>query len=113
MTSVLLLNVAMPRHDIAGELVTIRLQGLRGRRPRGALITRIDDTHANAKAEWLRMGSPEYPHPRQVDALETASELAPERIAIAAEPGATREVTFTLPMPANAMALVRIEWETA
>jgi xylan 1,4-beta-xylosidase len=110
-TNVLLINVAMPRHAIAGELVTVRLQGMQGRRPRSALITRIDDTHANPQAQWLRMGSPEYPHPRQVDALETASELAPERIAIAAEPGAIREVTFTLPMPANAMALVRIEWE--
>ena len=112
-TSVLLINVAMPRHPIASELVTIRLLGLSGRRPRAAHITRIDDTHANAKAEWLRLGSPEYPHPHQVDALETASELVPERIAIAAEPGVTREVTFTLPMPANAMALVRIEWEAA
>lgn len=112
-TNVLLINVAMPRHPIGNELVTVRLRGMQGRRPRSATITRIDDAHANPKAEWLRQGSPEYPHPRQVDALEAASGLVPERIAIAAEPGATREVNFTLPMPADAMALVRIEWEPA
>ena len=84
-----------------------------GRRPHAALISRIDDTHANPQAEWLRMGSPEYPHPHQVDALEVASAVTPERIAIAAEDGPTREIQFTLPLPANATALVRIEWEAA
>ena len=112
-TSVLLLNVALPRHAIADALVTVRLTGLAGRRPRAAQLSRIDETHANPKAEWLRLGSPEYPEPRQVEALEAASALVPERFAIAAEDGPLREVTFTLPLPANAMALVRIEWETA
>jgi xylan 1,4-beta-xylosidase len=109
-TSVLLLNVAMPRHPVATEVVTVRLQGLAGRRPRAALLSRIDDTHANPRADWLRMGSPEYPHPHQVAALELASALAPEPIQVdAADDGAT----FTLALPADAMALVRIEWETA
>jgi xylan 1,4-beta-xylosidase len=112
-TNVLLLNVAMPRHPVATEVVTVRLQGMNGRRPRAALISRIDDMHANPQAEWLRMGSPEYPHPHQVDALEVAATVTPERIAIAAEDGPTREIQFTLPLPANAMALVRIEWEAA
>jgi xylan 1,4-beta-xylosidase len=106
--TVLLINVAMPRHPIATEIVTLRLQGLAGRRPRAALLSRIDDTHANPQAEWLRLGSPEYPHPHQVDALELASTVVPERIEIVGDDGA---VSFTLPLPANAMALVRIEWE--
>jgi xylan 1,4-beta-xylosidase len=109
-TSVLLINVAMPRHPIATEIVTVQLQGLAGRRPRAALLSRIDDTHANPQAEWLRLGSPEYPHPRQVDALELASTVTPERIDIASSEGGA---SFTLPLPANAMALVRIEWEAA
>lgn len=109
-TTVLLLNVAMPRHAIATEVVSVQLQGLEGRRPRAALLSRIDDTHANPQAEWLRMGSPEYPHPRQVDALENAATVTPERIEVAADGGGAR---FTLPIPANAMALVRIEWEAA
>jgi beta-xylosidase len=109
-TTVLLLNVAMPRHAIATEVVTVQLQGLKGRRPRAALLSRIDDTHANPQAEWLRMGSPEYPHPRQVDALENAATVTPERIEVTADGAGAR---FTLPIPANAMALVRIEWEAA
>jgi hypothetical protein len=56
------------------------------------------------------MGSPEYPHPHQVDALELASAVVPERIEVAGDGGQAR---FALPLPANAMALVRIEWEAA
>ncbi len=109
-TSVLLINVAMPRHPIAAEVVEVRLAGLKGRRPRAALLSRIDDTHANPQAEWLRLGSPEYPHARQVDALELASSVTPERIAVQADGDGMR---FTLPLPVNAMALVRIEWEAS
>jgi beta-xylosidase len=72
--------------------------------------SRIDDTHANPQAEWLRLGSPEYPQPHQVDALERASRVVPEPLEI------TRDgdhAGFSLPLPANAMALVRIEWEAA
>ena len=109
-TTVLLINVAMPRHAIATEIVTMQLQGLDGRRPRAALLSRIDDTHANPRAEWLRLGSPEYPHPHQVGALEVASLVTPERIEVKADDSGA---SFTLPLPANAMALVRIEWEAA
>jgi xylan 1,4-beta-xylosidase len=109
-TTVLLLNVAMPRHPIATELATVQLQGLDGRRPRAALLSRIDDTHANPQAEWVRLGSPEYPHPQHVDALEVASSVTPERLEIAGDGG---QASFTLALPANAMALVRIEWEGA
>ena len=109
-TTVLLLNVAMPRHPIATEQVGVTLQGLDGRRPKAALLSRIDDTHANPQAEWLRMGSPEYPHPHQVDALELASAVVPEPIEIT---GDGRRASFALALPANAMALVRIEWEAS
>jgi len=109
-STVLLINVAMPRHPVATEVVTVRLNGLKGRKPGAALLSRIDDDHANPKAEWLNMGSPEYPHPHQVDALNLASTVATERIAIQA---GDDHVSFTLPLPVNAMALVRIEWEAA
>jgi xylan 1,4-beta-xylosidase len=109
-TSVLLLNVAMPRHAIATQIVAVQLAGLQGRKPRAVLLSRIDDTHGNPQAEWLRLGSPEYPHPRQVEALELASTVVPERIEITSDGD---HAGFTLPLPANAMALVRIEWEAA
>ena len=109
-TSVLLVNVAMPRHAIATELASVQLAGTRGRRPRAAFVSRIDDAHANAQAEWLRMGSPEYPHPRQVDALAAASVVVQESLAVA---GDGQRASFTIALPPNAMALVRIEWEAA
>jgi xylan 1,4-beta-xylosidase len=109
-TSVLLTNVAMPRHAVATELVAVRLSGTQGRRPRAALLSRIDDTHANAQAEWLRMGSPEYPHPRQVDTLDAASVVTSESTPIE---GDGQHASFTIALPPNAMALVHIEWEAA
>jgi xylan 1,4-beta-xylosidase len=108
-SSVLLVNVAMPRHDIATELVAFQLAGTNGRRPRAAMLSRIDDEHANAQAAWERMGRPEYPHPHQVDALHAASTVEPEALPIV---GDGERATFTLALPPNAMALVRIEWET-
>eukprot|EP00927_Polykrikos_kofoidii_P015794 TRINITY_DN1706_c0_g1_i1.p1 TRINITY_DN1706_c0_g1~~TRINITY_DN1706_c0_g1_i1.p1 ORF type:complete len:504 (+),score=39.34 TRINITY_DN1706_c0_g1_i1:67-1578(+) len=47
-----------------------------------AVTTRIDTTHANPKAHWLSMGSPPYPSKDQIRALEEASELEMESIAI-------------------------------
>jgi len=107
-TAVLLVNVAPPRHPIATELVTLRLAGTRGRRPRAAQVWRVDDAHANPRAAWERMGRPEYPHPHQVAALEAASAPLPEPLAVT---GDATHARFTLALPANAMALVRIEWE--
>jgi xylan 1,4-beta-xylosidase len=109
-TSVLLLNVAMPRHPIATERVTVRLAGLAGRRPRAALVSRIDAEHANPKAAWEAMGQPEYPHPHQVAALEAASVVEPEQLPV---DGDGSHATFTLALPPDATALVRIEWEAA
>jgi xylan 1,4-beta-xylosidase len=109
-TTVLLVNVAMPRHPVAEELVTVRLEGLAGRRARTALVSRIDDEHANAKAAWERMGRPEYPHPVQVEVLHAASALVPETLPVV---GDGTQASFSLALPANAMALVRVEWEAS
>ena len=109
-TSVLLVNVAMPRHPVADALVHVGLAGLGGRRARTALVSRIDDRHANAKAAWVLMGEPEYPHPHQVAALEAASALVPETLAVVGD-GAS--AGFTLALAPNAMALVRLVWEAA
>jgi hypothetical protein len=40
-----------------------------------ALATRIDDTHTNPKAAFMRMGQPQYPTAAQLATLEKASEL--------------------------------------
>jgi xylan 1,4-beta-xylosidase len=109
-TAVLLTNVALPRHAIAAERVAVRLDGLAGRRPRAASVARIDATHANAKAAWLAMGSPEYLQPREVEALHAASALVDEPLEVVVEGG---QLLLSLDLPANATALVRIDWETA
>lgn len=109
-TAVLLINVAMPRHDIATEVVEVQLTGGLGRKPRVALLSRVDDSHANARAAWDAMGSPEYPLPYQVDALHAASVVVPEALPIFSDQTGTR---FSLALPPNAMALVRVEWEIA
>jgi xylan 1,4-beta-xylosidase len=109
-TTVLLTNVALPRHPVADTRVAVRLAGLGGRRPRAASVVRIDATHANAKAAWLAMGAPEYPHPYQVEALHAASALVEEPLAVAA---AGARLALAVDVPANAMALVRIDWDGA
>jgi len=106
-SAVLVSNVAMPRHEIRAERVAVRLSGLAGRRPRAATVTRIDESHANPRAAWHAMGSPDYPLPRQVDALQAASALAGEPIGVAGD-GATADVVLAL--PPNAIALVEIDW---
>ena len=69
-------NYAMPRHEIATESVRIRLAG--APRPVSALLSRIDDDHANPRRAWQDMGEPDYPSPRQVEALHAASALRPQ-----------------------------------
>jgi xylan 1,4-beta-xylosidase len=113
-TAVLLTNVAMPRHPIAAEPVTMTLARPDARTPRRATVTRIDAGHANPRAAWEAMGSPEYLAPHQVEALHAASALveeplALEQVATAAGP----RTRFALELPPDATALVRIEWEGA
>jgi len=66
-------NFVAPRHPIATERVRVELKG--ARLPIDAKLTRIDADHANPKALWLEMGSPEYPTREQIAALCGRSEL--------------------------------------
>ncbi len=70
--SVLLVNLALPRHLIEAQTVQVDLTGL----PPGTARSRgIDADHANAKARWQTMGAPDYPTPEQVDTLHEASRM--------------------------------------
>jgi len=109
-TAVLLVNVAMPRHAISDALVTLQLAGTKGRRPRSARVSRIDDSHANPQAAWIAMGRPEYPSPHQVDTLNAASAVVPEALPVT---GDGEHARFTLALPPDAMALVQIDWQAA
>lgn len=72
-TTVLLVNLALPRHEIETEDVTISLTGLRA--VQGIARATIDADHCNPKAQWQKFGEPDYPSPMQVEALVEASRL--------------------------------------
>ncbi len=72
--SVLLVNLSLPRHDIATETVTVELAAIGN--VAHARKRFIDAEHANAKARWKAMGAPEYTTAEQVAALHEASQLA-------------------------------------
>lgn len=62
-----------------------------------ATMARIDDTHANAKAEWVRMGRPPYLKRDGIAQLEGASQLVEEAVAVHRSPdGLTSTVIVTL-----------------
>ena len=47
----------------------------------GAVMTRIDSAHANPKAQWLAMGSPQYPSTEQLAQLEGCVAAQKRRLA--------------------------------
>jgi xylan 1,4-beta-xylosidase len=69
---------------------------------RTARLLRLDADHGDAGGAYARMGSPQYPTPKQLDALIQASALAePEDLAIV-----NQRVSITL--PANGLATVEV-----
>ena len=74
-----------------------------------ATTTEAASSSATWRAAWEAMGKPEYLSARQVAALEGASEVVAEPLDVAHDGTRTR---FTLDLPPDAMALVRIDWES-
>jgi len=62
-----------------------------------AVLSRIDNRHANAKAKWELMGKPEYLNKTQVAELVAASQLSEETINVERVDAETSSVTFNLP----------------
>jgi xylan 1,4-beta-xylosidase len=100
----LLGNHAFPRQDIATESVTWHVQG--SRKPKAARVQRVDGDHCNSRQAWVQMGSPEYLDAKQVAALDEASRLKTDPIAIEAHDGA---FDIRLDLPPHAIAVVRVE----
>ena len=100
--------------DVAGPdaAVSLALAGLPASVTSAKLTHhRIDQQHSNAYAEWLRLGSPVAPDPKQYAALEQASNLAtlaeaPATVAIA---GGQARLDFNLPR--QAVSLLVLEWQ--
>jgi xylan 1,4-beta-xylosidase len=72
--------------------------------------TRIDDTHSNSYAAWLKMGSPQKPTAAQYAALERASELQSLRPARQTRIGTDGRVTETFELPRKGVSFVKITW---
>lgn len=100
-------NHAMPHHYIATEALRVRLTGLPDTsRPVSALLSRIDDDHANPRRAWAAMGQPTYPSPRQLQVLHAASALRPKPHPLRTGDGV---IEFDLVMPPQSVAALRIE----
>lgn len=70
---VFLTNQALPRSPIRRE--TVRFSFTNASRPARVFVERIDERHANAKAMWVKMGSPEYLKNSDLSKLQEASRV--------------------------------------
>lgn len=100
----LLSNHALPRHPIATERVEILLT--EAPEPRGVIVERIDEAHANARRLWIEMGRPEYLTPADVEHLEAASRLAAEPLAWSRGAGVVRTA---VDLPPHSVAAVTFD----
>jgi xylan 1,4-beta-xylosidase len=103
--TILLTNLAMPRHPIHTELVHLRLSGAPS--PRAAWIERIDEDHANPRALWHAMGEPEYLSTLQVAQLSQASALRQEPQLWTRE---QENLEFHVSLPAQSVTAITIEF---
>ena len=103
--TLLLANHALPRHAIADEHVHFSING--SRRPQSVSIQRIDDTHANPRAEWQAMGKPQYLDALQVQQLESASRLRGEP---QTWKHAKEHLQLEFAIPANGVAAITVKY---
>jgi xylan 1,4-beta-xylosidase len=104
--TILLTNVAMPRHRIHTELVHVRLSG--APIPGAAWIERIDEDHANPRALWHQMGEPKYLSAVQVEELNRASVMRKDpqiwtRV--------KENLEFDVALPPQSVAAITFEFE--
>jgi xylan 1,4-beta-xylosidase len=102
--TLLLTNVAMPRHRIRTEAVTLNLVG--ARKPREATLWRIDKDHANPHRLWKKWGQPEYPSESQIRKLGDASSVHAERHSWTRNAGG--EVRFNFSLPPQSIAALTL-----
>jgi xylan 1,4-beta-xylosidase len=103
--TVLLTNHALPRQPIESRQAVIEIADAPA--PRNVTLERIDDDHANAKAEWQRMGSPEYLRREDVERLEGASRLRKEVPPWRYEGGT---LSLEVCLPPHAVAALTVEF---
>ena len=101
----MLCNVALPRHDISAETVTLTLKDCH--EPKGVYVRRVDEEHTNPKRLWKELGSPRYLAESQVALLDDAGAPAARPLEHSYHKRSrTFEAKVTL--PPQALALVTI-----
>jgi xylan 1,4-beta-xylosidase len=103
--TILMTNLAMPRHPIQPELLNVRLSGAPA--PRAARIERIDEDHANPRRLWDGMGEPAYLSPWQVEQLQVTSMLRQE-----SQPWThdQEDIVLAVALPPQSMAAITVEF---
>ena len=104
--TIIITNLAMPRHPIKTELLNLRLSN--SPTPRTAWIERIDEDHSNPRRLWQSMGEPEYLSAVQIKQLETASVLQKESQPFAHEQG---NVDVAVALPPQSVAAITLEFD--
>jgi xylan 1,4-beta-xylosidase len=99
-------NFDLPNSAIQNETVTIQLTNLKNV-PGYGYLTRIDDTNANAPAEWVAQGSPAYPTTAQIAAQIGASELTTS--VLKAQQTTQTSAQFSIELPKWGSAHLRVQ----
>jgi xylan 1,4-beta-xylosidase len=102
--TILIINHALPRHDIYTESVRVRLTETP--QPKTVYIERIDNDHANAIRPWEEMDRPGLPSRRQVEQLQVASQLTRTSIPWTYE---SEVFESTISMPPQSIAAITLE----
>jgi xylan 1,4-beta-xylosidase len=103
--AIILTNLAMPRHPICTELVSLRLSGAPA--PLSAYIERIDEDYSNPRKLWCAMGEPEYLSRLQVSQLESASILTRDALPFVCGEGT---IDLKLDLPPQSVAAITIQF---
>ena len=99
--------------DLAGPdaAISLAISGLPANLQSARLTHyRIDQNHSNPYAEWLRMGSPVAPDPKQYAALEQSSKLATLAASPATVTVARGQAKLDFALPRQAVSLLILEW---
>jgi xylan 1,4-beta-xylosidase len=106
--TIVLTNHALPRQPIGLERVSLELEDAPP--ARSVILERIDEEHANAKAEWVALGCPEYPSAAEIRQMEEASRTVGEAHGWVYE---GRTVRVEVDVPAHAVAAVTVKFAAA
>ncbi len=103
---VVLTNSAYPMRPIEEETITMHVRNCP--KPHAIYCERIDQDHANPRAEWLEIGAPEYLTTRQIERLHKASEVVRAKLRFTMK---NNELQFRIQLPPDSLTLVTIRMQ--